>query len=70
MDDNTPGSSPGGSKDGLTGLLRGTKPGYSNTDLAGVPCKTYYGLLTSYSTLELIGDACFNSYNYFVSNNN
>ncbi|XP_031434371.1 mitochondrial import inner membrane translocase subunit Tim23 [Clupea harengus] len=37
MDDNTPGSSPGGSKDGLTGLLRGTKPGYSNTDLAGVP---------------------------------
>ncbi|XP_076142490.1 mitochondrial import inner membrane translocase subunit Tim23 isoform X2 [Alosa pseudoharengus] len=35
MDDNT--SSSGESKSGLTGLLRGTTPGYSNTDLAGVP---------------------------------
>ncbi|XP_063048004.1 mitochondrial import inner membrane translocase subunit Tim23 [Engraulis encrasicolus] len=37
MDSNAPPDSPGESKSGLTGLLRGTTPGYSNKDLAGVP---------------------------------
>lgn len=36
MDDNSS-ASEGMPKSGLTGLLRGTTPGYSNTDLAGVP---------------------------------
>ncbi|XP_062375870.1 mitochondrial import inner membrane translocase subunit Tim23 [Sardina pilchardus] len=35
MDDNT--SPSGESKSGLTGLLKGAAPGYSTTDLAGVP---------------------------------